>query len=148
MNNTQRGIECSLYNGSISELLLFLSRMPFSFFVQHCSKIDNNQQRLPRLSNNYYADSQAVEAMAESCIWELVLQMYPIGACASQIETYDDFRNSQCCCCLIFYDCGLLDIYIKDRGLFERIWNKLLLLHAEDMDVISFSNDNRLALHL
>lgn len=142
-----RGIECSLYNGNVEDLLRFISNNPFEFYVKWCMKIDDKHMLLPKSSNNFRISSHDLKKMAEECsIWELVLHLYPVGSDNQIIETYEDFINSSCVCCLILYDCGLLDIYVKESDFRERLWNLLLSLGAEDMALITDESDGRTGL--
>ena len=142
-----RGIECSLYNGNIKELLVFLSNKPFDFFVKSCAKINDNSIFLPQISYNFCILSNELYELAKASVWELVLHMYPAGSNKQQIETYEDFLKSECLCCLIFYDCGMLDIYIKDYDLNREIYNILNSLQAEDIKYITDSSDGRTFLY-
>ena len=142
-----RGIECSLHNGNIEDLLIFLSNKSFDFFVQHCSTIDNNRMILPRTSLNFCISSDQLCELAKTSIWELVLHIYPTGSNKQQIETYEDFLKSECLCCLIFYDCGMLDIYIKGYDLNREVYNILNSLQAEDIKYITDFSDGRTFLY-
>ncbi len=86
--------------------------------------------------------------MEHHAIWELVLHIYPVGEEKESIKTYADFIGSNCCCCLIYYDCGYLDIYIKEAGLLQQIRACLAELNAEELQVLTDSNDDRQALLL
>lgn len=143
-----RGITCSLYNGRFEDLLLFMSNKPFDFYVRWCMKVDNKHALLPNSSCNFRILPHDLEKLAKESIWELVLHVYPIGSNSQMIETYDDFLNSPCICCLIFYDCGLLDIYIKEPNLRDQLYNLLLSLQAEDMELITDTSDGRTLLSL
>lgn len=151
-----KGIECSLYNGRIEELLHFLSNKPFDFYIQRCMKIDATQI-LPKLSNNFCISSHDLRRLSRESIWELVMYVYPIDSSdqtieidssRKTIETYDDFIQSPCICCLIFYDCGLLDLYVKESNLREQLYDLLLSLEATDMELITDVSDSRTYMHL
>ena len=143
-----RGIECSLYNSGVEELLLFLSTKPFDFYVRWCRKIDGNDVIFPKSSCNFQILSHDLKKMAKESIWELVLHIYPVGSNREIIETYDDFKNCSCICCLIFYDCGLLDIYIKESSLRDQLYDLLLSLQAKDIEFITDVSDCRTCLSL
>lgn len=148
MNHTVRGISCSLYNGTIGNLLQILSKEPFAFFIPWCSRIDHPKMLLPKSSQIHRISSSDLAELSADCIWELVLQMFPFGVSCEAIETYDDFLRSPCICCLIYYDCGLLDVYVKDPAFLERIREHLMRLGAEDLMFITDANDGRTALHV
>lgn len=148
MKDAIRGIECSLYNGEIKSLLLFLSNKPFDFFAPWCMAIHDNRMLLPEAVRNQRISALDLKEIAEASIWELVLHIFPIGLRTQQIETYDDYIRSPCIGCLIFYDCGLMDIYVKDCFLREQIYNLLLTLHASDVAFITDTTDGRTDMHL
>lgn len=148
MLDTIRGIECTLFNEKIEELLIFLSHELGEFYIPWCLKIDDSQMLLPTSIESCHISANNLIELAKSSIWELVLHIYPISSKYEMIETYDDFIKSACRCCLIFYDCGLMDIYIKGKKLFERIHNKLIALEAGDMRLITDVSDTRTILHL
>lgn len=138
-----RGIACSLYNGGVEDLLLFISNTPFEFYVRWCMKIEDKQTILPKSSSNFRIVPHDLRNLAKKSIWELVLHVYPVGSDNQTIETYEDFINSSCACCLIFYDCGLLDIYVKEANLRDQLYNLLLSLGAEDIALITDVSDGR-----
>lgn len=148
MTENIRGIECSLYNGRVEDLLLFLSNKPFDFYVRWCMKIDDKHVILPKSSCNFRILPHDLKKLAKESIWELVLHIYPVGSNRKIIETYDDFMNSSCICCLIFYDCGLLDIYTKESSLRDQLYDLLLSLQAKDIELITDVSDGRTCLSL
>ena len=148
MKENIRGMECSLYNGRFQDLLLFIANTPFEFYVRWCSKIDDKRMLLPRPLHDFRALPQDLKKMAKESIWELVLHVYPVGSDNQIIETYEDFINSSCICCLIFYDCGLLDLYVKEPDFRERLYNLLRSLGAKDLELITDASDERTGLSL
>ncbi len=148
MNHTVRGISCSLYHGAIGNLLQILSKEPFAFFIPWCSRIDHPKMLLPKSSPIYSISASDLAELSTDCIWELVLQMFPFGVSCEAIETYDDFLKSSCICCLIYYDCGLLDVYVKGPVFLERIRKHLIQLGAEDLEFLTDANDGRTALRV
>lgn len=146
MDDLKRGIRCTLNDGGIEELLRLLAQIPCTFFSPWCSKIDSPKQWLPGDTRDFYLDNQGLCDLSQSTIWELVLHMYPTGEKAEHIETYEDFLKSKCFCCMIYYDCGWLTIYIKDPMLFEQVHSQLLSLKAENLEILTAANDTRTAL--
>lgn len=138
-----RGIECSLYNGKVEDLLLFLSNKPFDFYVRWCLKLEGNNGLLPTSSRNFHILPYDLKKLAKESIWELILDIYPVGLNKQTIETYDDYINSPCVCCLILYDCGLMDIYVKESNLRNQLYNLLLSLQAKDIAFITDRSDCR-----
>ncbi len=138
-----RGIECSLYNGKFRDLLLFLSDKPFNFYVSWCMKIDSKHSLMPKVSQNFYVTPNELKNMANETIWEIVMHIYPTGAITKKIDTYDNFISSQCSCSLIFYDCGMIDIYVKESKLRNQLYNLLLSLDAQNIMYITDISDHR-----
>lgn len=143
MTGNIRGIECSLDNDRIEDLLLFFCNTNFDFYIQRCMKVDSKRTLLPTLSQNFRISSKDLEKLAKESIWELVLHIYPIGSNMQAIDTYNTFMKSACLCCLIFYDCSLMDLYVKDSMLRNRLYNLLLTLDAKDMSFITDQSDGR-----
>lgn len=148
MNAKPRGMRCDLPPYGINKLLLFLSQLPGCFYMPWCDKIEKSTQLLPRSLADVYVTAQELRGMEYQAIWELVLHIYPVGAEKACIKTYRDFMDSNCRCCLIYYDCGNLDIYIKEADLFQQIQARLLSLRAEALEFLTDTNDDREALHL
>jgi hypothetical protein len=146
--DTIRGIECSLYNDQIGDLLRFLSNKTYEFYVSKCMKIESNNMLIPKATFNFPISSLGLKNLAQNSIWELVLHIYPLGLSNQVVETYDDFIRSSCICCLIFYDCGLLDIYVKDTTLRNQLYEQLLSLNADEIKLITASTDKRTSLGL
>ena len=143
MTGNIRGIECSLDNDRIEDLLLFFCNTNFDFYIQRCMKVDSKRTLLPTLSQNFRISSKDLEKLAKESIWELVLHIYPIGSNMQAIDTYNTFMKSECLCCLIFYDCSLMDLYVKDSMLRNCLYNLLLTLDAKDMSFITDQSDGR-----
>lgn len=148
MDESIRGIACSIDNGSVDELLLLLAEESCEFYASWYMGADNKHTILPATAQNLHLSSAALKDLAKNSIWELVLQLYPIGYNYKAIETYLDFQRSLCQCCLIYYDCGFMEVYIKNPALFELIYNKLQQIQAKDIKFITSSNDKRTCLHL
>ncbi len=110
--------------------------------------MDDKDKLLPQFTENIDITKQSLPKFENQELWELILHIYPKGSQRSIINTYGDFLTSNCICCVIYYDCGSLEIYIKSLSLFQQIWDKLTILKAEDMSVITDENDSRTVLHL
>ncbi len=76
-------------------------------------------------------------------IWELCVSFYSSDYMVQPFKTYDEFLSSTCNCCVIFYDCSELEIYIKDTSHIDKIKHILSDLGAEDIAVIDESNHFR-----
>ena len=148
MKDIIRGLSCELPPKAINRLLQFLSQKPYQFYIPWCDKIETSTQILAKSSGGFYATATDLQEMEHHTIWELELQIYPLECEKDCFETYEDFANSACLCCLIFYDCGQLDVYIKTASLFKHIQDELLTLKAENLTILTSENDAREALHL
>ena len=140
-----RGIECSLNGDSMYLFLEFIVQENYNYYSPWLLKTSKDKL-LPESTPNINITQKSVLELKNYGLWEMVLHMYPPGVLPATIHTYDDFLKSECIGCFIYYDCGFLDIYIKKPVLFERIWNKLSSLNAEDMTVLTDENDRRTAL--
>lgn len=143
-----RGIECSLFCGEIREFLFFMADMPFNFYVQRCMKIGSDHSLLPKSFKPQWVSPNKLKELAKDSIWELVLHAYPPGVSQQTIDTYDDFINSQCICCLIFYDCCLLDLYVKNSSFRKQLEDMLQSLQAENIALITDESDGRTSLNV
>lgn len=143
-----RGIECSIFGGEIRKLLFSMADMPFEFYIRWCKKIGSDHSILPKSFTPQWVSSQRLKELAKDSIWELVLHAYPAGASHRTIDTYDDFINSQCACCLIFYDCGLLDLYVRNPSLREHLEDLLQSFQAENIALITDESDGRTGLYV
>ena len=141
MQLEELNVNCKIAQSMVC--FFFLAKGPYEFFVPWYSAIYNNEMILPSDAKDFTIDCHDIADMMNHSIWEMVLHLYPPGAQMGQIETYEDFVKSSCICCLIYYDCGFLDIYVKDPQLLERIREQLISLNATDMVTIRDSNDGR-----
>ena len=148
MDCKRRGMRCGLSNQAINELLRFLLTFEGSFYIPWQLAIESKDMILPQEAKDVLASKQYIKTLAEFTIWELELHIYPRGASPQSFELYEDFWRSPCICCLIYYDCGWLDMYVKDDTLFKHVHSKLIHLHAEDLEILTVDNDSREALHL
>lgn len=148
MDNNRRGVRCGLSGRAINELLYFLSTIESNFYIPWQLAIESRDMILPKEVRNVIASEQYIRSISKFTIWELELHIYPYGKTHQSFEIYEDFLRSSCICCLIYYDCGWLSIYIKGDELFCQIYDKLLCLQAEDLVILTEGNDSREALHL
>lgn len=146
MNNSIRGIECTLNENAITELVKNIFLQDFVCFVPWCM-VNNNEHIINYQS--MYLNAESINNLVVSSVWELVLYIYPQNEVATKtVYTYDEFINSNCSCCLLYYDCGILEIYIKEPELFQKVWEVLAVLHAQDMVIKTAINDGRFILCL
>ena len=152
MNGTMRGFECTLYNSSFGDLLAELARESYDFYVAHYMTTDvmeawssGPQSSSPR--ERVHISTEELKGISEDRVMELVLHVYPMGSRDSEINTYEDFQQSDCVCCVIFYDCRMLEIYVKDAILQEKISKHLLAMGGEEMAFITDENDGRVVFY-
>ena len=148
--NKPRGIACGFdaKTRAFRELLVFLAHENYLLYMPWLSMIYRNDMWLPADFRNNVIGADELIYIADQTIWEMELHFYPLGSSPCEIETYEDFLASTCSCCLIYYDCGTLEIYIKSEGLFRKVWEWMVDAQVEDLSLITDENDKRTALHL
>jgi len=137
MSSNIIGIECSLYGGRIEHLLQFFSNCPYEFYIKWLQKGPGCNWALPVSFCNLSVSSSKLRKLAEESIWELVLQVYPIGSNWQPLETYEEYLLDQCLCCLLFYDCGMTEIFVKNFELRNQLHSLLISIGAKDIEIIS-----------
>ena len=145
--NPVKGISCLLPDQSVNGLLLHISDLEYDFFSPWCLKIASREMMLPESVKGLAITPSYLRELGHQAIWELVLHVYPMCAPKTEIETYEDFLNSSCLCCMIYYDSGWLDIYIKDDVLFADIQTWLQKLEAKEIVLLTDANDKRTIMH-
>lgn len=145
-DNMMRGIECLLDSNAFSRLLFSLSDTKYKFFIFRCSSF-HSKHIMPTTVQNKYIRHNEIKELSQGSILEMVLHIYPLNAKASTVETYEDFCNSECICCLIYYDCCFLDIYFKNTSFKKEILNMLRQFNAEQMTPITEESDRRTLLY-
>lgn len=148
-----RGIECTLSPRGLANLLMYFRQDSSKFFVPWCLVHQTGlveQISIPetREYRNITLTACEMDAVIGMSIWELVLHKYPDEKQVQAIDSYEDFVNSDCELCLLYYDCGPLEIYIKDANCIQSIWNRLVSLNAQDLKLITDTNDNRSFLYV
>ena len=130
------GIECELSPESIIDLLKFFSQSDYDIHISHCMMIEDGQGLLPlTFTDGQITVNQLIDSKVPA-VWELVFHVYPYQSGKRPILTYEDFVFSNCVCCIVYYDCASMDIYIKDSSLHERITDKLIQLDAKNLVMI------------
>lgn len=150
MEQSIRAISCSLYDepDRLTRLLQILAAENYAFFLPWCSTIYQSGMIIPENFIDCSAGSGDLNKLANTTIWELVLQIYPSGAASERIETYEDFCKSSCIGCLIYYDCGLLEFYVKGNALFYRIKDALSSMQTKDLVCFPGTAVHRATMHL
>ena len=63
----------------------------------------------------------------------LVLHIYPPNTQPSTIDTYGDYLLSNCLSVVLIYDGVFLEIYTKDSGMAEALYNNAILSGAKEV---------------
>lgn len=137
MKNNIRGIKCSIDYYQLKEFLKFLTNRPWDFYMPWCLLDDmvpimSPKMLLPNLST-----------FENHNIWEMELQCFPPNMEYVHVTDYQAFCSSPCECCLLYYDCGYLEIYVKQRDCFQQFWGYLKCCETEDLQFITDWNDTR-----
>lgn len=138
-----RGISCALKSNNIISVLSFLLENDFVFYVPWCLKIDSLHPHMPGSYADFYINSNTLKKWRRDCVWEILVQAYPQEMDHELLISYEDFSISQCQIYLIYYDCGLLDVYIKESELRTQLWQELICIGVEDLAWITDENDGR-----
>ena len=71
------------------------------------------------------------------------IKAYPKGKNPTNIETYEEFVNSDCELVLLVVDSVYFTIYCKDREKLESLYNNAKLKGFDDLQYITDENDTR-----
>ena len=71
------------------------------------------------------------------------IKAYPKGKNPANIETYEEFLNSECELVLLVVDSVYFTIYCKDREKLESLYNNAKLKGFDDLQYITDENDTR-----
>lgn len=142
MNSRNRGIECALDYYKLQELLREISQKKWDFCIPWCLK-----DGLYPIRNAVVSGKDLVQ-MFDWRIWELELHCHKCGEDYTEIKSYQDFLTSSCECLLLYYDCGNLEIYIKNQNDFEWLYEFLRLNGATELSIKTNECDMRTKLFL
>ena len=137
MKQNIRGMKCSLDYYRLADFLKYLSEKEWAFYVPWCLLDGIITVR------DYMVLKKDLAALDKHRIWELELQCLPQETVQVDIVDYQDFFSSSCACYLLYFDCGYLEIYVKQPNEFKQFWNHLAALEAEDLLIITDDNDTR-----
>lgn len=137
MTSSIRGIKCSLDYYKLTDFLRFLSTNDWAFYIPWCLldglyTLREHNTTLKDLIN-----------LDKYHIWELELQCFPKKSIRTDVINYQGFLSSSSICYLLYFDCGYLEIYTKSQNDYNLFWEYLSALHAEDLLIITDSNDTR-----
>ncbi|MCO4850684.1 DUF2691 family protein [Bacillus vallismortis] len=71
------------------------------------------------------------------------LQAFPFGKTVDQVETYEEFVDSDCELVLLLADSSCVEIYCKDRNVIEKLYSNALQDHFEEVQLITEENNTR-----
>lgn len=75
------------------------------------------------------------------------LRRYPIDSVIKQIDTYDDFLESECDFLVLLYDGGLFEIYSKEENLIYKICEWCSVKCFDHIKYVDNDNDQRSYMH-
>jgi hypothetical protein len=74
------------------------------------------------------------------------LKAYPKDKNISDIDSYEEFLNSDCQLVLLVVDCSYITIYCKDKEKLESIYQNAKIKEFDDVQYITDENDTRTGL--
>lgn len=137
MQNNIRGLKCSLDCCGLVQFLKCLPQKEWFFFApwcllnDHCTITD---------TMDFLKDFSLFE---DHNIWELELQCTQHYTGSLAIQTYEDFCEMPCICYILYYDCGNLELYIKDSNDLLQFQEYLEDIGVQDLTLITDSTDTR-----
>ena len=137
MKDNVIGIEFFVNGRVIKEVLNYYSLKYDEFYIPWVYNMHVPGMIIPSGKKDIDLGPQELRVLAKTSVWELVLHVYEPGANRSEINTYDDFMKSECICCLIYYDCGYLEIYSKDKEHLVEMWNKISQMDIDERSIIT-----------
>lgn len=76
-------------------------------------------------------------------IEELSLHFFPCDAQPRALWDYSDYMESSCVCSILYYDCGFLEIYVKDTELLQMLKRNTSAMHPISLTYKTNLNDDR-----
>lgn len=143
MSNCMRGIRCELAQNDIGKFLLYFTKKDLDYFTPWCSYIKENGRGIPNTVQNIQLTSTDLTNLMRYSLWEFVLHIYPSDAEKKSIRSYSDYLNSNCICCIIYYDCGVTEIYAKDKHMLREIEDLAIQLNVPFVTYITDDTDDR-----
>lgn len=142
MNQQTRGIYAVLKDGGIKDVLEYLQTVEMQFWLSWAMIGPFRSCKQMLLS------ASELETLSSQNLWELVLHMYPDQSMPAAFESYEAFLNSDCSACLIYYDCRMIELYIKSNvPIREELFSRIEYV-SEEFGLITDYNDTRTALTL
>lgn len=138
MEQNIRGIKCSLDYYHLVDFLQVLLNKNWDFYAPWCL-LDGF---IPVIDCEDFLKDFSV--FQNHRIWELELQCLPSNAIYSETLDYLGFCSSPCICYVLYFDCGYLEIYVKELEDFQTFWDFLVSINAEDLMILTDDNDTRI----
>lgn len=138
------GLECSVSNSnfSIGKWLAGLEIEKYRLFIQTLMLND--------LSKDNIFGKEISLAELENInklygIMEITLSIFPENELPCNISDYVQFLSSPSICCLIYYDAGCLEVYVKTKDWIEIIEQNLQKCELDYIAFKTFENDGRIS---
>lgn len=82
--------------------------------------------------------------------YQLDIQIYPPNAEISQqnIDYYEEYADSVLVGVFLYHDCGYIDVYVKDETRLQKLYDKLAVLNAKNLEIKTDENDGRTRLNV
>ncbi|MDH6368576.1 hypothetical protein M2444_000354 [Paenibacillus sp. PastF-3] len=68
---------------------------------------------------------------------------FPQEKDVTDVQTYEEFLNSDCQLVLLVVDCEYATVYCKDQGKLEALYHNAIANGYEDVQYITYENDFR-----
>ena len=144
-----RGVFFKLKKSSNNVLLDVLSCIDVQNYcwynIESETQVWDNTHKDKLLKSNYYNGTALLEYITvEHFAMFGKLQAYLKDSNFKDINTYDDFKNSDCQIMLLIYDCDFVEIYAKDKRVIDSFYKRALELDCEEIEYITDENDRRI----
>ncbi|WP_108672572.1 DUF2691 family protein [Peribacillus acanthi] len=85
------------------------------------------------------------EVIEKDCYYVIFVELiaYPKGKQVIDIETYEDFINSECQLVLLIVDSSFTTIYCKNKEILDRLYNNAIKRGYDQVQYITDENDTR-----
>ena len=143
-----RGVSFKLKNISETVLLDVLSCIDIENYCWH--NIESQTQIWDKTRKNNLLTSSCYdgatlqkEISLEHFAMFVKFQAYFKDGAFTDINTYDDFINSDCQIIFLLCDCEFIEIYAKDKEIVDKFYNRALKLDCEEVEYTTDENDGR-----
>lgn len=95
-----------------------------------------------------YSGSELKNALATLSSLSFVrIRRYPIGAPVDDIDSYEDYLESDCDMIILFYDGGFYETYEKDEDMIRNMFKFCIENGFKKVEVVDDHNDCRSCMH-